>query len=313
MFKINKLAFLILYNLMIINYLERIIHYHIINYPLFMKLLKSKIYYALLPMLLLTNVECKVGQGLITALMPDVSEDAKMGMQVSQEIDGKPSEYPLLPENGNQEVYSYVRGITNKILNSGAVKHRNEFPWTVKIINDNKTLNAFCTPGGYIYVYTGLIKYLDSEDQLAGVMGHEIAHADNRHSMRQMVQSYGVQALLGVGAQVATRNSGSGTQQTAMTAAQVTSALVGLKFSREHETDADNTGVHYLCGTDYNAAGCAGFFEKIGNSSSPPEWLSTHPSPANRVQNIHEQAKLGGCTGTNKNQQQYQRIKQLLR
>jgi beta-barrel assembly-enhancing protease len=278
-----------------------------------MKSLKSKIPFFALLVLMFTTVECKVGQSIITALMPDVSEDAKMGLQVSQEIESKPNEYPLLPERGNEEVYKYVRGITSKILNSGAVVHRNDFPWTVKIINDNKTLNAFCTPGGYIYVYTGLIKYLDSEDQLAGVMGHEIAHADNRHSMRQMVQSYGVSALVGIGAQVATKNSGSGTQQAAMTAAQMTTALVGLKFSREHETDADNTGVRYLCATDYNAAGCAGFFEKIGNSNTPPEWLSTHPSPVNRVQNIKDQAVAAGCKGSAKNQQQYQRIKQLLR
>jgi beta-barrel assembly-enhancing protease len=278
-----------------------------------MKSLKSKIPFFALLVLMFTTVECKIGQGIITALMPDVSEDAKMGLQVSQEIESKPAEYPILPERGNEEVYKYVRGITTKILNSGAVVHRNEFSWVVKIINDNKTLNAFCTPGGYIYVYTGLIKYLDSEDQLAGVMGHEIAHADNRHSMRQMVKSYGVSALVGVGAQVATQNSGSGTQQAAMTAAQLTTALVGLKFSREHETDADNTGVRYMCATDYNAAGCAGFFEKMGNDGSPPEWMSTHPSPVNRVQNIKDQAVAAGCKGTNKNQAQYQRIKQLLR
>jgi beta-barrel assembly-enhancing protease len=278
-----------------------------------MKSLKSKIPFIALLVLMLTAIECKVGQGIITALMPDVSEDVKMGSQVSQEIASKPAEYPILPESGNQEVYSYVRGITTKILNSGTVVHRNDFPWTVKIINDNKTLNAFCTPGGYIYVYTGLIKYLDSEDQLAGVMGHEIAHADNRHSMRQMVQSYGVSALVSIGAQAATKNSGSGTQQAVLTAAQLTSALVGLKFSREHETDADNTGVHYLCSTSYNAAGSAGFFEKLGKEGSPPEWMSTHPSPVNRVQNINDQAKTAGCSGTSKNQQQYQRIKQLLR
>jgi beta-barrel assembly-enhancing protease len=275
-----------------------------------MKSLKSKIPFFALLVLMFMAVECKVGQGIITALMPDVSEDAKMGLQVSQEIESKPNEYPLLPERGNEEVYRYVRGITSKILNSGAVVHRNDFPWTVKIINDNKTLNAFCTPGGYIYVYTGLIKYLDSEDQLAGVMGHEIAHADNRHSMRQMVQLYGVSALVGIGAQVATKNSGSSTVKSVE---DITTALVGLKFSREHETDADNTGVRYLCATDYNAAGCAGFFEKIGNSNTPPEWLSTHPSPVNRVQNIKDQAVAAGCKGSAKNQQQYQRIKQLLR
>jgi beta-barrel assembly-enhancing protease len=276
-----------------------------------MKFLKMK--GALIVMGLFAINSCKIGSGVITALMPDISEDAKLGAQVSQEIESKPSEYPILAESGNQEVYAYVRGITNKILNSGAVENRDAFPWKVKIIKDDKTLNAFCTPGGYIYVYTGLIKYLDSEDQLAGVMGHEIAHADKRHSMRQLVKTYGVQALLGVGAAVATSGKSQGTQQTASTVAQVATSVVGLSFSRDHETEADNTSVKYLCGTDYNAAGSAGFFEKLGNASTPPEFLSTHPSPVNRVQNIHAQAEKAGCKGTNKNASQYQRIKNLLR
>ncbi len=276
-----------------------------------MKFLKMK--GALIVLGLFAFNSCKIGSGFVTALMPDISEDAKLGAQVSQEIESKPSEYPILAESGNQEVYAYVRGITNKILNSGAVENRVAFPWKVKIIKDDKTLNAFCTPGGYIYVYTGLIKYLDSEDQLAGVMGHEIAHADKRHSMRQLVQTYGVQALLGIGAAVATSGKSQGTQQTASTVAQVATSVVGLSFSRDHETEADNTSVKYLCGTDYNAAGSAGFFEKIGNASTPPEFLSTHPSPANRVQNIYAQAEKAGCKGTTKNASQYQRIKNLLR
>ena len=186
---------------------------------------------------------CKVANGLTNALMPDISEDVKMGQQTASEISSKPSQFPLLPERGNEEVYSYVRGITSKILNSGNVEHAKDFPWEVKIINDPKTLNAFCTPGGYIYVYTGLIKYLDTEDQLAGVMGHEIAHADKRHSMKQLYQSYGVQILAAIGASVATQGKSASTQKAAMDAAQIASAVVGLKFSREHETEADNMSV----------------------------------------------------------------------
>ena len=278
-----------------------------------MILLKSKITWILLGSFMLVSLSCKVGSGIVSALMPDISEDAKLGAQVSQEIESKPSEYPILPESGNAEVYAYVRNITNKILNSGAVEHKNDFPWKVKIINDNKTLNAFCTPGGYIYVYTGLIKYLDSEDQLAGVMGHEIAHADKRHSMRQLVQTYGIQAILGITAAVATSGKSAGAQNTASQIAQIGSSVVGLKFSREHETEADNNSVRYLCGTDYNAAGCAGFFEKIGNEGTPPEFLSTHPNPTNRVENIKAQAAQANCKGSSKNAAQYQRIKSLLK
>jgi beta-barrel assembly-enhancing protease len=255
--------------------------------------------------------DCKVMKAVGSVFLPDISEDAKMGLQVSQEIGSKPSEYPLLAERGNEQLYGYVIGITNKIINGGAVEHQKDFGWQVKIINDPKTLNAFCTPGGYIYVYTGLIKYLDSEDQLAGVMAHEIGHADKRHSMIQMYNMYGISLLAGIGTRVATKDTSS--SSTAMTIAQITQGLVGLKFSRGHETEADNASVAYLCGSEYNAAGAAGFFEKIGNGGSPPEFLSTHPSPENRVVNIHEQAKLKGCAGTAKNVSQYAQMKALIR
>jgi beta-barrel assembly-enhancing protease len=247
------------------------------------------------------------------AFMPDISQDVAMGKQTDDEIRSKPGEYPLLPEASNREVYNYVRNITQKILNSGNVQHAKDFPWEVKIINDSKTLNAFCTPGGYIYVYTGLIKYLDSEDQLAGVMGHEIAHADKRHSMQQMVDLYGVQLIAAVAAGAATAKRDTSTQQTAQQIAQIGAAVIGLKFSRNHETEADNMSVSYLCGTEYNSAGAAGFFKKIGNQAGAPEFLSTHPSPPNRVQNIEAQAAAKNCSGRSTNEGQYQRIKSLLR
>ena len=248
-----------------------------------------------------------------SAFMPEISQDAALGKQTDNEIRSKPKEFPLLPEQGNAEVYGYVRQITRNILNSGNVEHAKDFAWEVKIINDPKTLNAFCTPGGYIYVYTGLIKYLDSEDQLAGVLGHEIAHADKRHSMQQMVDLYGVQLLAGLATSATTRGKSAGTQQTAETIAQVATALVGLKFSRNHETEADNMSVAYLCGTEYNSDGAAGFFKKIGSAGSPPEFLSTHPNPTNRVENIEAQAAARSCNGHMSNQAQYARIKSLLK
>ncbi len=253
----------------------------------------------------------KAGSAVGNFLMPAITEDIKMGQQVSQELESKPAQYPVLPEANNAEAYAYIRGLTSKILNSGAVEHQKDFPWVVKIIKDDKTLNAFCTPGGFIYVYTGLIKYLDSEDQLAGVMAHEIAHADKRHSMRQMMQLYGVDLLIAIGSRAASKDPNAPSQAT-LTMAKVASSLVGLKFSRSHETEADDSSVSYLCPTEYNAAGAAGFFEKIGNAGSPPEFMSTHPSPTNRVQNIHSQANLKKCAGKAKNVTQYQRIKTLL-
>ncbi|MCB9282611.1 MAG: M48 family metalloprotease [Lewinellaceae bacterium] len=228
-----------------------------------------------------------------------VQDEITLGKQVEQEIAGDPKQFPLLPEKGNEEVYQYVRGLAQKILNTGKVAYKNEFAWEVKIIKDDKTLNAFCTPGGYIYVYTGLIKFLDSEDQLMGVMGHEIAHAALRHSTRNLTKLYGIQMLY----QVITGKAEPGMLE------QIAIGLVSLKFSRDHETEADESSVQYLCGTTYNADGAAGFFKKMEGQPTPPAFLSTHPDPGNRVVNMEKKKAELGCKGTMTNQSAYEKIK----
>jgi predicted Zn-dependent protease len=227
-----------------------------------------------------------------------IAQDKEFGAQVASEIDANPAEYPILDSARYKEVYAYVYKVRNNILNSGKVTHKNDFNWRIRIINDDKTLNAFCTPGGYIYVYTGILKYLDSEDQFAGVLGHEIGHADMRHSTRQMTKLYGVQVLLDAIA---------GDRETIKT---LTTNIVGLKFSREHETEADQRSVEYLCPTPYNAAGGAGFFQKIQDSGSGNtiEFLSTHPNPVNRIEHFHKAKTDLGCGGTNTYTNEYKQM-----
>jgi predicted Zn-dependent protease len=217
-----------------------------------------------------------------------VEDDKKLGLQVSQQIAASPTEYPLLSESANPGAYTYLRNLRDKLINNGKLSYRNEFAWEVYIIKDDNTLNAFCTPGGYIYVYTGLIKYLDNEDQLAGVLGHEIAHADLRHTSRQITKEQGyetvIQAITG---------------QSPGTIATIALQLKTLQNSRAYETEADAKSVEYLAPTNYACNGAAGFFEKmIANGSAPsqPQWLSTHPNPDNRVQAINTKADQLGCS-----------------
>lgn len=251
--------------------------------------------------LLLSSCGSGRSGGGINLFSPE--QDKELGQQVSREIAGKPGEFPILPERGNEEVYRYIRGITQQLLNTGKVAYDNEFVWQVELIDDPETLNAFCTPGGYIYVYTGLIKFLDTEDELAGVMGHEMAHAALRHSTRQMTQVYGISAL----ASLVTGRTDPGLLE------QVAMGLVSLKFSRNHELEADEHSVIYLCETGYNASGAAGFFKKMEGQPTPPEFLSTHPNPGNRVEKIEGKARELGCTGNDRNEREYARIKALLR
>ncbi|WP_018478103.1 M48 family metalloprotease [Pontibacter roseus] len=253
---------------------------------------------------------CEDNEGVIFSTQDDI----RLGEQVSQQVDStyRAKGQLLEPNSSNanvQKAYTHLNRIVNRVLNSGEVKYRNDFAWTVKIIDDRETLNAFAAPGGYIYVYTGLIKFLDDEDHLAGVLAHEIAHADKRHSVRQLQRDYGIALLLSV----ALGNNPGALQQIA---AQLAGTLAGLRFSREAETEADNTSVLYLGGTKYYSCdGAAGFFVKLNSQaqgSNPPEFLSTHPNPDNRVENIQQQAQQQGCSTDNAPDNDFNELKKSL-
>ncbi|TAF74414.1 MAG: peptidase M48 [Bacteroidetes bacterium] len=217
-----------------------------------------------------------------------LNDDRQLGAQVATEIDGNKAEYPTLDSASNPVPYRILYKMRDKILNSGKLKNKDEFAWRLRIIKDDATQNAFCTPGGYIYIYTGIIKVLDNESQLAGVLGHEMGHADLRHSVRTMQNTYGTQLLIQIIA-------GSGT---AAQLATLADGLRGLKNSRCHETQADESSVNYLSGTDYPCNSAAKFFEKIvaAGGSSTPVILSTHPDPGNRVEIINKKATEVGCS-----------------
>lgn len=230
-----------------------------------------------------------------------LEDDKNLGLQVKNEIFGNPSEYPILDTVQYAQAYSYLRGIVGKILDGGQVFYKDEFGWETYIIHDDNVLNAFCTPGGYMFVYTGLIKFLDAEHQLAGVMGHEIAHADRRHSTDAITRQYGISVLMSV---VLGNNPGA--------LANIANSLVSLKFSRTAETEADEYSVKYLCPTHYKADGAAAFFQKLidnGQGGGSLDWFSTHPSPDNRVANITENATNLKCTGSSTFDAEYSNFK----
>jgi len=216
-----------------------------------------------------------------------VEEDIEFGEQLRDEIAANPDDFPILDESSYPEAYDHIYRIRDSILNSSEVTHADTFAWETYIIHDDDVLNAFCAPGGFIYVYTGLINYLEYEDELAGVMGHEIAHADRRHSTQQLTQIYGLSMMMEV---ILGTNTSS--------AAEIAAGLVNLSFSRDHETDADEYSVRYLCETEYAADGAAGFFAKLLEEEgiSIPEFISTHPSSDDRVEEIANWAEVLGCS-----------------
>ena len=239
-----------------------------------------------------------------------VEDDVKIGMATVEQINADPATYPILDETEYAEAYALLKGITGRILASPAIKHEDIFQYQqVKIINDDETLNAFCTAGGFIYVYTGLIKYLDREDHLAGVLGHEIAHAEERHVTEQ-IKKENRRKFLKIAALFLV-DGGSGE----LAAVFAGLKLVGLKYGRTQEAESDDMSVVYLSDSDYACNGAAGFFEKLkreGDGGQPPHWLSSHPDGDHRIQEINGKAAELRCSTELGETENYDRLKAAL-
>jgi predicted Zn-dependent protease len=234
---------------------------------------------------------CKKGSDESVINLFSVNDDIEFGKSMEAEIATNPQEFPVLDPTAYPEAYLHINRIRDSILNTGMLHYEDRFEWSVKIIQDDSMLNAFATPGGYLYFYTGIIKYLDNESQFAGVMAHEMAHADLRHSTNQITKAYGVQIMISI-------IDGQANSQLVDIVADLAGGLGQLAFSRDHEYQADEYSVKYLYQTSYEPTGIAAFFIKMDDAPHPPQFLSTHPSPENRIEAINEVwMELGGKTG----------------
>jgi Zn-dependent protease with chaperone function len=253
-----------------------------------MKKITTLAFIILLPAILIIQACGDDSEGVNIFTLED---DMELGLQMQQEILSNPQDYPLLSRAQYPAAYSHIQRVRDSILETNLVNYDHLFAWEVHIIRNDTVLNAFCTPGGYVYFYTGLIKFLENEAEFAGVLGHEMAHAAQRHSTEQMTKAYGIQLLLSIVL-------GQNPNALAQIASDLASGATSLAFSREDEYEADEYAVKYLYETAYDARGVAGFFEKIEGSPQPPEFLSTHPNPGNRVEKIYEiWTGLGGKVG----------------
>ncbi|MDP3735796.1 MAG: M48 family metallopeptidase [Hyphomonadaceae bacterium] len=156
------------------------------------------------------------------------------------------------------------------------------------VVFDSKELNAFCLPGGKVGFYKGLIDFVDNDDQIAAVMGHEVGHVVLRHAALRAGQERATSVLLqGGSALLGSQVKMSSESLNMVMAAAGAGAQVGilLPFSRQNETDADRIGVDYMHQLGYDVKQAIRLWEKMGAASTnrPQEWMSTHPNPESRI------------------------------
>lgn len=197
-----------------------------------------------------------------------------------------------------ENIGTKIKVAAEKWLNAnGQAGYLNDYRWEYKLVED-KSVNAWCMPGGKIVVYSGILPITKDDAGLATVMGHEVSHALANHGQQRMSAGL-LQQLGGAGLAVATGGKSAETQQLAMTAYGAATEYGGmLPFSRKHETEADRIGLILMAIAGYNPDQAINFWTRMSASSqgqAPPEFMSTHPSDATRIDNLRKlipQAKV---------------------
>ena len=206
------------------------------------------------------------------------SQEIEMGKQAAQEVAQTIGYYK------NDAVQSYVAGLGKEMA---AKTERPNLPWEFHVVDD-ASVNAFALPGGFIYVTRGLMTSINDEAELATVVGHEIGHVTNRHSVQQISKAQVAQLGLGIGSILSSDIAKFG---------QLASAglsVLFLKYSRDAENQADQAGFRYALMDNYDVREMANVMttlDRISQTSGGgklPEWLATHPDPGNRVKHIQQ-------------------------
>lgn len=210
------------------------------------------------------------------SLMSEAQEVA-LGQQMDVEVRREMGVY------NDPELQRYVEAIGMKLARAS---ERPTLPWHFAVV-DEPAINAFALPGGYIYLTRGILPYLDNEAELAGVLGHEIGHVTARHSAQQYTKA----TTAGIGVTllsifVPEARPLQGLTETAL-------SVLFLKYGRDDELQADRLGVEYTAATGWNPAGVGGMLRTLarldeadGSRRGVPNWLSTHPAPGDRVEQV---------------------------
>ena len=209
----------------------------------------------------------------------------KLGTQAADEIRKKEKVLPSYDERVRA-----VRRIGQSLVNAMDPASRQPWQFSFDVIQ-SKEVNAFALPGGPTFVYTGLIDKLTTEDQIAGVMAHELTHVRREHWAYQYRDQQQKGLLLNLGLLVFGAN-----RTTASLANIGLDVLVNLPYSRKHETEADVQGFDLMAKAGYNPEGMADVFRILQKSggSKPPEFLSDHPGDSSRINRIEDMIKKSG-------------------
>jgi hypothetical protein len=238
-----------------------------------------------------------------------VQDDVKLGRDASRQVR---QQFPLLD---NSQSERYVESVGERLVAAIPSEFRQPaFDYEFDVVNA-RDINAFALPGGPMYVNRGMIEAAKNEAEMAGVMAHEISHVALRHATAQQTKvNSPLNQILGIGAILGGAVLGG---QAGAQAGQIFAAGYFLRYTRDYETQADILGSRIMANAGYDPRDLANMFRTIEQQSGggrAPEWLSSHPNPGNRYQNINREASLLNVSANPiKVTREFSRVQELLR
>lgn len=186
----------------------------------------------------------------------------------------------------SQQAQTYLDQVCARLIENSSARET-EWPFECHLLADDQTINAFALPGGPLFITAALYDQMETEGQLAGVMGHEIGHVVARHSAQQMAQAQLTQGLTGAFV-IAAYDPDNPNSQYSAQMAMLVGQLINMKFSRDDELQSDRLGVRFLAQSGYDPRALIAVMQVLAEASQggPPEFFSTHPNPDNRIARI---------------------------
>lgn len=245
-------------------------------------LLSKSLYLSLIVLILQFLLSCATNPvtGKKELSLLSYNEEIRLGREADKEI---VASYGLYDD---PEVAEYVDQLGQRMAR---ISHRPDLEFHFRVL-DNPVINAFALPGGYVYITRGILAYMNSEAELAGVIGHEIGHITARHSAKQYTRAKLAEVGFGVGYIFSKEF------RRFSDAAQLGVGLLFLRFSRDQERQSDHLGVEYSTKVGYDATHMSDFFGTLNrlqevSGQDLPGWFSTHPNPEDREAKTLQMAK----------------------
>ncbi len=223
---------------------------------------------------------------------PITGEKQRVQLSPQQEIViGRQSAPKMAAQHGNlypdRALQDYIDQVGNKVVQSSAAKN-SPYPFEFHLLRDPQTVNAFALPGGQVFITAALLSRLNSEAQLAGVLGHEVGHVIGRHGAEHLAKQQLGTALVNAVGIAASDRQGNGRQAAIL--AQAVNQMVNLKYGRDDELESDYLGFQFMTDAGYNPVGIVELMKILnsarGGAGGQPEFMSTHPNPENRIEKL---------------------------